>query len=79
MRVVGEIPHPEIKITIFHWNNRFLLKLEWGLFEQTYKVDEYEFTSDEEVKTILTPDFLQTALSCFQEMAKSLQKATSNL
>jgi len=79
MRVVGEIPHPEIKITIFHWNNRFLLKLEWGPFEQTYKVDEYEFTSDEEVKTILNPDFLQEALSRFQEMAKSLQKATSNM
>ncbi|NOS94126.1 MAG: hypothetical protein HOP30_19590 [Cyclobacteriaceae bacterium] len=79
MRVVGEIPHPEIKITIFHWNNRFLLKLEWGSFEQTYKVDEYEFTSDEEVKSILTPDFLQEAVSRFEEMAKSLQKATSNL
>lgn len=79
MRVVGSIPHPEIKITIFQWNNRFLLKLEWGLFEQTYKIDEYEFNSDEEVKTILTPDFLEEALSRFQEMAKSLQKATSNL
>ncbi len=76
MRVVGEIPHPEIKITIFHWNNRFLLKLEWGPFEQTYKVDEYEFSSDEEVKTILTDEFLNEAGTRFQEMAKSLQKAT---
>lgn len=79
MRVVGEIPHPEIKITIFHWNNRFLLKLEWGPFEQTFKVDEYEFTSDEEVKTIINDEFLKEALIRFQEMAKSLQKATQNL
>jgi hypothetical protein len=79
MRVVGEIPHPEIKITIFHWNNRFLLKLEWGAFEQTFKVDEYEFSSDEEIKAILTPEFLQQATTRFEEMAKSLQNATLNL
>ena len=79
MRVVGEIPHPEIKITIFHWNNRFLLKLEWGPFEQTYKVEEYEFTSDNEVKAILNDEFLKEVLTRFQEMAKSLQKATQNL
>ncbi len=79
MRVVGEIPHPEIKITIFHWNNRFLLKLEWGPFEQTYKVEEYEFTSDSEVKALLTNEFLKEAVTRFQEMAKSLQKATQNL
>lgn len=79
MRVVAEIPHPEIKITIFHWNNRFLLKLEWGPFEQTYKVEEYEFTSDNEVKAILNDEFLKEVLTRFQEMAKSLQKATQNL
>ncbi len=79
MRVVGEIAHPEIKITIFHWNNRFLLKLEWGAFEQTFKVDEYEFGSDEEIKAILTPEFLQQATARFEEMAKSLQNATLNL
>jgi hypothetical protein len=79
MRVIGEIPHPEIKITIFHWNNRYLIKLEWGPFEQTFKIEEYDLSSESEVATILTDAFLEDALTRFVEMAKSLQKATSHL
>src|SRR4051812_23403732 len=50
MRVVGEIPHSDCKITIFHWNNRYLIKLERGPFEQTFKIQEYDLTSEEEVR-----------------------------
>jgi hypothetical protein len=79
MRVVGEIPHPEMKITIFHWNNRYLIKLEWGPFEQTFKIEEYDLTSETEVNQIVSELFLNEALARFSEMAKSLQKATSHL
>lgn len=79
MRVVGEIPHPEMKITIFHWNNRYLIKLEWGPFEQTFKIEEYDLTSEKEVNQIVNEVFLNEALARFSEMAKSLQKATSHL
>jgi hypothetical protein len=30
MRIVGEIPHDVCKITLFSWNNRYLIKLELG-------------------------------------------------
>jgi hypothetical protein len=79
MRVVGEIAHPEIKITIFHWNNRYLIKLEAGPFEQTFKIEEYDLTSEEDVKKIVSEEFIRQSIVRFNEMAKSLQDATQFL
>ena len=75
MRVVGEIPHPDCKITIFHWNNRYLIKLEAGLLEQTFKVSEYDVTSEDDLKKILSEEFIQKALQRFQDMYTSLKSS----
>ena len=72
MRVIGEIPHPEVKITIFHWNNRYLIKLEAGPFEQTFKIEEYDLSSEDEVKGIVNEEFIQQSIIRFNDMAKSL-------
>ena len=74
MRVVGEIPHPECKITIFHWNNRYLLKLESGLLEQTFKIEEYDLSSDDDLKKIANERFIKKALDRFHDMAMSLNE-----
>jgi len=79
MRVVGEIPHPECKITIFHWNNRYLLKLEAGLLEQTFKVSEYDIASEEDLKKILSEEFIHKAMDRFQEMYNSLRTSMETL
>ena len=71
MRVVREIPHPQVKITIFHWNNRYLIKLEAGDFEQTYKISEFDIASEDAVVELLDDDFMNQALSRFTEMARS--------
>jgi len=79
MRVIGEIPHPEIKITIFHWNNRYLIKLEAGPFEQTFKIEEYDLSSEEELKNVINETFIAQALARFTDMSNSLRKATQFL
>lgn len=79
MRVIGEIPHPECKITIFHWNNRYLIKLEQGLLEQTYKIQEYDVSSEEELRSLITTDFLQAALQQFGTMRQTLQDALGKI
>jgi hypothetical protein len=78
MRVVTEIAHPELKITIFHWNNRYLLKLEAGHFEQTYKIQEYDVDSEEDVKKLVNDEFIKSAIDRFNQMAKSLHTALHN-
>ena len=75
MRVVTEIAHPELKITIFHWNNRYLIKFEAGLFEQTYKIHEYDVDSEEEVKKLVTDEFIQGTIGRFNQMAESLNES----
>jgi hypothetical protein len=79
MRVVGEIPHPEIKITLFHWNNRYLIKLEAGPFEQTFKVSEFDVPLEENLKEIVNETFVKQAIERFNDMAISLQQATGLL
>ena len=76
MRVVGEIPHPDCKITIFHWNNRYLIKLEAGLFEQTFKINEYDLDSEGDLRKIVSKDFIARAMNRFSDMSNSLEEAS---
>jgi hypothetical protein len=75
MRVVREISHPQFKITIFSWNNRYLVKLEQGLLEQTFKISELDLTGDEDLLAILDAEFLHQANLRFQDMGQSLHEA----
>ena len=47
MRIAGYIEHPVLKITIFQMENKLSVKLESGLFEQTYK-----FRTGEQINTV---------------------------
>lgn len=75
MRVVREISHPDCKITIFSWNNRYLIKLEQGVLEQTYKIPEHDLVSEEDLMTLLDAEFLHQAARHFQDMGRSLYEA----
>jgi hypothetical protein len=75
MRVVGEIPHSECKITVFAWNNRYLIKLEQGLLEQTFKVNEYDVSGEAELYKIVDESFIQEAVERFAAMKLSLLQA----
>jgi hypothetical protein len=79
MRIIGEIPHPSCKITLFSWNNRYLIKLEQGLLEQTYKIDQFELSGEQELHQILSEEFLTTATNLFSEMETALRKAQQAL
>ena len=71
MRVVKEIPHPACKITVFSWNQKYLIKLEQGDFEQTFKVSEMDVL-EQELEEILSESFVNQALQRFGDMQKSL-------
>ncbi|PZR33757.1 MAG: hypothetical protein DI538_17615 [Azospira oryzae] len=79
MRVVKEIPHPECKITIFQWNNRYLIKLEVGPFEQTFKIDQTDLSSEEDLNKILSEEFIGEAIARFADMSRSLADATDQI
>nr|WKN39341.1 hypothetical protein K4G66_11630 [Tunicatimonas sp. TK19036] len=79
MRVIGEIPYSQCKITLFYWNNKYLIKLERGLVEQTYKVPELEITGEDDIQKIVSEDFLVKAMSLFETMEANLYEAIEEL
>ncbi|MEK6476132.1 hypothetical protein WJR50_01315 [Catalinimonas sp. 4WD22] len=79
MRVIGEVPHEKCKITIFAWNNKYLIKLERGVIEQTFKVPEMDVTGDDDIKKMLEGKFMEKAVARFEEMEASLFEALESL
>lgn len=70
MRIVGDIAHPNCKITIFKTTSRFSVKFEQGVFEQTYKFRTGEIINNlHDVKTIITPEFIEQVVQQFDAMA----------
>jgi hypothetical protein len=79
MRVIGEIQHVDCKITLFQWNNRFLIKLEKGLLEQTFKINQFDLANENDLHSVVTDEFIQSAMARFDAMEHSLAQAMSKL
>ncbi|MGQ3012737.1 MAG: hypothetical protein ACT6QS_03470 [Flavobacteriales bacterium] len=77
MRIITTIPHPRIKISVFQMNGKFLLKMEAGPYEQTYKIYEEEITSIEHLERICNEDFMNTVIQRFESMMNDFEKALS--
>ncbi len=73
MRVVANIPHPKFKITLFFYNEKYLLKLEAGPMEQTYKVSFDEMPNEKDVIDLVDEKFLEDVYNHFTSMFISLR------
>ena len=72
MRVVKEVTLGEIRVSIFSWNSKYILKYELGPMEQTFKVSETDILEESELEGFLEGDFLEEVNQRFQEMGESL-------
>jgi hypothetical protein len=79
MRIVGEIPHPECKITLLSWNNRYLIKIEQGFLEQTFKINQFDVFDESDLVRIMDESFVNECLVRFGEMHNSLSAALERL
>lgn len=69
MRIIAELPHPEFKISILMMNQKFIIKLEQGSLEQTYKINEMDLTDGvNSVFELLDEPFLKTVGERFLTM-----------
>jgi hypothetical protein len=75
MRVIGDIPHPQMKITIFSWNGKYTVKFEIGPFEQSYKINEGDVMGLDEVKQIVSDEFLESVMEKFLAMRNDFHLA----
>ena len=79
MRIIGEIPRVDCKITLYQWNNRYLIKLEKDMLEQTFKVNQFDLASEQELHTLVNETFIQKALKRFDDMDQSFSEALQSL
>lgn len=76
MRIIAELPHPEFKISILNMNNKFIVKIEKGALEQTYKIPEVDLTDGiNSVFELLDEAFLNTVALRFADMLKDYREA----
>ena len=68
MRLVKEIPHERFKIQVHQYNGKYIVKIELGQFEQTFKIGDTDVSGLEEVENMITTDLLSNAIKRFIEM-----------
>jgi hypothetical protein len=78
MRVIADIPHPRYKIQIFLYNAKYLVKIELGQFEQTFKIAETDVKGLEELKRMITDQLLRNSLDRFLSMRTDWEEAFKN-
>ena len=76
MRIIAELPHPEFKISILNMNDKFIIKIEQGSLEQTYKIPDMDLTEGvNSVFELLDETFLKTVSARFIEMRKDFKES----
>ena len=75
MRVIAEVPHPRFKIQIFSYNAKYILKVELGQFEQSFKIGETDVTGPDEIERLVTTEFLTNCLHRFIQMRADWETA----
>ena len=74
MRTAAHVPHPLMRITINHWNDKYQLRYELDRYEQTYKFDA-DVVSLEDVKSS-AERMADDVLKCFVSMRSLLLQDT---
>jgi hypothetical protein len=76
MRVIAELPHPDCKITLFSMNQKYVIKLEKGTFEQIYKISELDIPEGVNgVFQLLDSEFIKSATERFNQMRNDFTEA----
>ncbi len=76
MRVVANIPHADCTITLFSWNQKYILKFEHNHLEQTFKISEFDVSGEAEMKEIAQDqNFIEKVMNRFEQMDEDLIKA----
>jgi hypothetical protein len=79
MRLLANIPHPSLRISIFTNDNRLSLKFEAGLYEQTYKFrigDGYD--NVEAISHLVTDVFCDDVIRLFNQQHELKLRHTAN-
>jgi len=74
MRVLDEFLKDQCRITIFNWNNRYIIKIERENFEQVYKISQFDL-DEKTLNRLIDEVFLKETNDRFATMDRTLAEA----
>lgn len=79
MRVVQETSKDGIRLSIFSWNNKYLIKYELGPMEQTFKIPEMDVLDESDLQGFFEGDFFDAVKDRFKEMGETFRKKLESM
>ena len=75
MRLIKESPHERYRISVHNYNAKYLVKIELGQFEQTFKIGETDVQSLDDLEKMITTQLLSNCLQRFIQMREDWENA----
>jgi len=75
MKIVGSIPHPQMTITVFMLNEKYIVKFEAGPMEQVFKLSQGKLRGMDHVMQIVDAEFQQEVMKRFGDMFEQMRVA----
>ncbi len=72
MKQLKQFSEGSLNVTLFEWNQKFILKFEENQLEQTYKISELEYSEAEVWELAQSQEFLRSVKKRFEEMYSDL-------
>ena len=79
MRTVAKIEHPKMDISIYLRENKYIVKIVMDQYEQVYRINGTDVTGMDDMKSMVSGDFLSAVYMRFVEMSKDLKSAFLNI
>ena len=73
MRIARDFYREDIKISIFDFDLKYVIKFEFRGLEQTFKVDKLEFKDTTELENKIDNKFLKVVRNRFESMSNDLK------
>ncbi|MBX7163344.1 MAG: hypothetical protein K1X49_06595 [Saprospiraceae bacterium] len=75
MRHIGNIPHKNLVINVFKNDNKYILKVEIGPFEQVYKfLESDKIKGFQDIENLVNLEFTDSAFAIFDKMNAEYKK-----
>jgi hypothetical protein len=79
MRIIANIPHPRLKISIFLYNEKYIIEIEAAQYKQTFKISADSVTGVDDVKALITPELLEHSMDRFEAMHADFKNAFESI
>ena len=79
MHFIKEIPHDSMRISLFEWNSKYILKFETPGLEQSFKFSVMDFSEQKEIEELATSSsFQNTIIQNFKNMYEAMSQSLGN-